>query len=86
MLADLVLTNGRIVTMNDRQPEVTAVAIRYNQVLAIGNDAEIRDIKAQDGEWIDLNGRTVVPGLVDAHVHFEGFALSRRRVNLDEAD
>lgn len=35
-----------------------------------------------DGEWVDLDGRCVTPGLVDAHVHFHGFALSRQRVNL----
>ncbi len=83
MAADLVLTNGHIVTMDPRQPEATAVAIRGNQVLAIGNDEEVHDLLSNDGEWIDLNGRAVVPGLVDAHVHFQGFSIFRQRVDLD---
>jgi predicted amidohydrolase YtcJ len=42
----------------------------------------MKTLLGSGGEWIDLNGRCVLPGLVDAHVHFEGFALSLQRVNL----
>ncbi len=85
MAADLVMTNGRVVTMDAQQPEVTAVAICGTKILAVGNDDEMRDLLSPDGEWIDLNGRAVIPGLVDAHVHFQGFSIFRQRVDLDEA-
>ena len=85
MTADLVLTNGHIVTMDSQQPEVTAVAIRGANVLAVGNDDAMRELLSSNGEWIDLGGRAVTPGLVDAHVHFQGFSVFRQRVDLDEA-
>jgi len=85
MVADLVLTNGDIVTMDVLRPRVSAVAIRDNKIIAVGDDHTIRDLMSSNGEHIELSGRTVVPGLVDAHVHFQGFSIFRRRVDLDEA-
>ena len=85
MTANLVLTNGHIVTMDSRWPSVTAVALQDEKILAIGDDDAMRDLLAPGGEWIDLNGRAVIPGLVDAHVHFQGFSIFRQLVDLDEA-
>ncbi|MFQ5398235.1 MAG: amidohydrolase [Anaerolineae bacterium] len=85
MSAALVLTNGRIVTFDPGCPQVTAVAVQNGRILAIGDDEAMKGLLGSDGEWVDLGGRTVTPGLVDAHVHFQGFALSLQRVNLDGA-
>ena len=85
MSATLVMTNGHIYTMDTRRPSATAVAIREGKIMAVGNDEEVKELLAVGGEWLDLNGRCVVPGLVDSHVHFEGFSLSRQRVDLDGA-
>ncbi len=85
MTANLILTNGRIHTMDPALPFATAVAIRDGKILAVGQDAAIKDILGHDAEWLDLNGRSLIPGLVDAHIHFEGFSLARRQVDLDEA-
>ncbi len=60
----------------------TAVAIRHNRIPAVGRDDEILPLLAAGGEVLDLNGRCVTPGLVDAHVHFQHFALSLQRVDL----
>ncbi|MBX7253494.1 MAG: amidohydrolase family protein, partial [Candidatus Promineofilum sp.] len=81
MTATLLLTNGRIHTMNPGNVMATAVAIRDGRIVAVGGDEllELRD----GGEWIDLGGRGVVPGLVDAHVHFQHFAISLQNVDLD---
>lgn len=84
MLAKLVLTNGRFYTMDPVQPEVTAVAIQDDMIVATGGDEDIRDLLVPGGEWIDLGGRAVTPGLVDAHVHFQSFALNLQRVALHE--
>jgi predicted amidohydrolase YtcJ len=82
MSATLVLTNGRFHTLNPAQPTATAVAIQDDKILAVGEDAAMKALLGAGGEWVDLDGRCVTPGLVDAHVHFHGFALSRQRVNL----
>ena len=82
MSATMILVNGRIHTMNPQQPTATAVAVRDGKVLAVGGDDEIKLLLAAGGELVDLNGRCLTPGLVDAHVHFHGFALSLQRVDL----
>jgi predicted amidohydrolase YtcJ len=81
MNATMVLTSGVIYT-EDLGRVVSAVAFQEGKVLAVGDDYEMKSLLGDGGEWIDLGGRCVVPGLVDAHVHFEGFSLSLQRVNL----
>jgi predicted amidohydrolase YtcJ len=85
MTASLVLANGRVYTMNPNQPSATAVALRGQHVLAVGNDLEMEALLAVNGQKIDLGGICVTPGLVDAHVHFQHFALSLKNVDLDGA-
>lgn len=84
MTKTTILTNGRIHTLNPNQPTASAVAIRDGRILAVGDDQTIKNLH-DDGEWIDLGGRCVTPGLVDAHVHFHGFALYLQRLDLDGA-
>jgi hypothetical protein len=85
MTATLVLTNGHITTMEPARPRATAIALRGDRILALGGDDEMRALLGPGGEWIDLKGRGVTPGLVDAHVHFQHYALSLQRVDLDNA-
>ena len=82
MSAMMIFVNGRIHTLNPHQPAATAVAIRDGKILAVGSDAEIKPLLGVGGELVNLNGRCLTPGLVDAHVHFHGFALSLQRVDL----
>jgi predicted amidohydrolase YtcJ len=84
MLATLVLTNGRFYTMDPSRPRVSAVAIRDDMIVAAGSDDEMRALLAPGGEWLDLGGRTAIPGLVDAHVHFQWFSINLQRVDLYE--
>jgi predicted amidohydrolase YtcJ len=77
-----LLHNGCIYTIDPAQPIATAVAVRDGRILAVGNDAQLAGLTGVT-ERIDLNGRCVTPGLVDAHVHFKNFAITRQRVNLD---
>lgn len=84
MSANLVLTNGRFYTVDPTQPLASGVAIRGNRILAVGNDSDMKALLAPGGEWIDLAGRGATPGLVDAHVHFQWFALNLRRLDLFE--
>lgn len=85
MPATLVLTNGRIYTLDPARPHATAAAIRDGHILAVGSDSEMKSLLGPGGEWVDLGGRFVTPGLVDAHVHFQHFALSLQNVDLEGA-
>jgi hypothetical protein len=66
---EMVLVNGNIWTVNDRQPTAQAVAIAYGRFLAVGTNAEVQALATARTKRIDLAGRTVVPGFIDAHTH-----------------
>lgn len=85
MTASLVMTNGHIFTLDPARPRATAVAIRDGRIMAVGDDDRMRELLGRGGEWVDLGGRFVTPGLVDAHVHFQHFAISLQNVDLDGA-
>jgi predicted amidohydrolase YtcJ len=85
MTSTTLLTNGRMFTVDPAQPWATALLIEDDRIAAVGDDADFSDLRHSVTEWIDLGGRGVVPGLVDAHVHFQHYALSLQRVNLDAA-
>lgn len=81
--ADLVLTNGRIVTLDPRRPEARALAVRGDRVLATGSEDEIAPLVGRRTRVIDLRGALAVPGFVDSHAHFLG--IGARRLQLDLA-
>ena len=80
--ADLVLTNGRIYTVDNARPIVSALAVRSGRILFVGSDAEARALAAPSTRVIDLHGATVVPGIIDAHAHLLGLGDMLGRVNL----
>lgn len=67
--ADTVLVNGKIVTVDDRFTIAEALAIKGPRIVAVGRNADIRK-RYGGAKVIDLNGRTVIPGLIDNHAHF----------------
>ncbi len=67
--ADTLLVNGRILTLDARSQIVDALAIRDDVILATGDGAALRARAAPDTRIIDLGGRTVIPGLIDSHIH-----------------
>ena len=67
--ADLILHNGRIATQDNRRSVVEAAAIRDGKFLAIGSDREVMRFRGEGTKLIDLNKRTVIPGLNDSHLH-----------------
>ncbi len=68
--ADTMVVNGKIATLNKRQPTVSTLAIKGDSILAVGSDAELAHLRGPNTVVIDAGGRTVVPGLNDAHTHF----------------
>jgi predicted amidohydrolase YtcJ len=67
---DLVALHGKVWTENPRQPEAEAFAVTGHRIAAVGSDAEIAKLAGPGTRLIDLQGRRVVPGFNDAHVHF----------------
>jgi predicted amidohydrolase YtcJ len=82
MLPNLVLYNGTIHTMDKSRPQAGAIAIAGDRIAAVGSDAEIRRLLSAGGRAVDLQGRTVTPGLIDAHLHFLSYGLSLREIDL----
>ncbi len=79
--ADMVLHNARIYTMNTDQPEAEALAVRGERILMVGAEAEVLEAYPE-AQRVDAGGRTVVPGLIDAHVHLMGLGQSLLRADL----
>ena len=67
--ADLILTNGRIATLDKRKPTATAVAISSGKFVAVGDEPDAIAHKGDKTQVVDLKGRTVIPGLNDSHLH-----------------
>jgi len=67
MLSELILTNGKIHTMDAEDRMVSAISIESGRIAALGDDLKPR---GPDAQVIDLKGRTVIPGLIDNHIHF----------------
>lgn len=69
--ADLVLANGRILTLDPGRPRATALAVAGARIAAVGANREVKGWRDRRTEVVDLRGATVVPGLVDAHAHLD---------------
>ena len=74
--AGTVLFNGKIVTADERGSVHQALAIRDGRIVALGKSAAVKKLAGPDTRVIDLGGRTVIPGLIDSHMHSIRAALS----------
>jgi predicted amidohydrolase YtcJ len=84
-MTTFLLYNGPIYTLNPQQPRVQALAVRDGRVLAAGSEGKVSAAAGGRAEGINLQGRAVVPGLCDAHVHFTWQGLAIQNVQLDGA-
>lgn len=69
MSADFALFNGNVITMNQRQPRVEAVALKEGKIIGTGNNAEIKHLCSPKTETLDAKGETVLPGFIECHNH-----------------
>lgn len=81
---DLILYNATIATQNPRQPMAQALAVVQGRIMAVGKSDEMLNIASADTEKIDLDGRLMVPGFIDAHIHFYEWSLQRQGVQLSD--
>ncbi|MBT3324961.1 MAG: amidohydrolase [Gemmatimonadales bacterium] len=74
--ADQIVVNGLVLTQDDAMPNATAFAVKGGRFIAVGSDADIRNLAAAGTEVVDAGGATVVPGFIDAHSHPSGAGLN----------
>ncbi|MBA3975809.1 MAG: amidohydrolase [Candidatus Solibacter sp.] len=79
---DLILHNGKVVTVDKAFSIRQAVAVKGNTIQAVGTDKEILALRGPETQVIDLKGRTLLPGLIDAHVHAIGGGVSELKEKL----
>ncbi len=84
--ADFVLTNGRVYTLDAGQPWVTAVAVRGDTIAFVGDDAGARAFIGEATEVVDLEGRLLLPGFVESHIHIALGGVTTSGVILETTD
>jgi len=80
--ADLVLENGTIVTLNEDQPEVDALAAADGEIVALGANADVEAYVGSETRVVDLDGRLAIPGFIEGHGHFMGMGEAQMQLNL----
>ena len=80
--ADVVYFNGKIITVDDDNPRSTVVAIKGGMIIYVGDIRGSKPLTADSTQQIDLQGRTMVPGFVDAHGHVVGAGIQAASANL----
>lgn len=78
VVADAVYTNGRIYTVNEQQPWAEALAVKDGKLLAVGSNAEIDALAGPQTQARDLEGRMVMPGIHDTHIHPSDAGIQKR--------
>ena len=73
MKADLVLRNANVLTMNPAQPRAHAIAIKGEKIVRVGSNTEIEPWIGKNTKVVALDGKTVLPGLIDTHIHVADF-------------
>ncbi|MFK7949292.1 MAG: amidohydrolase [Saprospiraceae bacterium] len=81
-IADLIVINGNIATMNDNEPSAEAIAIKDGKIIAIGSNEDILKYKHESTKEIDADNQFVMPGLIDGHAHFSSLGNSLMQLRL----
>ena len=80
---NLTLTNGNVITLDHTHPRAKTVVIIDDKVVMVEDEGNFKELKRQSTNVIDCNGKTILPGFVDAHCHLVAFAESLVTLNLD---
>src|SRR6266851_3242658 len=83
--ADTVVMHAKIYTVNSRQPWAEALAIAGDKILAVGREKDIQQYRGEKTKIIDANGRLVLPGFADCHIHFMDGSIGLTQVDLNGA-
>jgi len=80
--ADLVLMNGKVVTVDEAKPEAQALAVQGDIIVAVGSNRHLKPYINQATKVIDLEGKLAIPGFIDAHGHFASLGESKLKLDL----
>jgi len=80
--ADIIIHNGKILTMDAAEPAAQAIALSGNTIVAVGSDAEIKALASGSTRLIDAGGNTVLPGFNEAHLHIFGGSVGLSQLSL----
>ena len=80
---DYILHNGKVLTVDNSFSIAQAISVTGNQITAVGSNESVLQLRGPETKVIDLKGRTVIPGLIDTHVHFHTYAESAYGSKLD---
>jgi len=80
--ADLIVTNARIYTVDEAHPSAQALAVKDGRFLYAGSEREVMALRGPSTRVVDAGGRTIIPGMVDAHAHLLELGQTLREVNL----
>src|SRR5688572_11897517 len=81
--ADLVLKNGNVYTANDKSPKAQAIAVKGDRIVFAGTNVAAQRYVGSGTRVIDLQGKSVFPGFVDAHQHLSGVGFREMTLNLE---
>ena len=84
MTDQIIFCNGIILTMDSKDREAEALAVSTGKIVGIGTNEEIRKLYGNGWKSIDLQGKTVLPGFIDSHVHLMATAITAIGVDLGE--
>lgn len=81
--ADVVFKNGNVYTANERQPKVEAIAVKGNRIIFVGSNRDAQKYVGRTTRVVDLQGKTLLPGMADAHQHLAGVGNREMTLNLE---
>lgn len=81
-MIDLVIFNGRVLTIDPATPRAESVAVHQGRILAVGSNDELEPLRKSARKTVDLQGAVLMPGIIDAHTHFISGGMSLANVNL----
>lgn len=84
-IADLLITNGNVYTVDPAQTTASVVAIKDGRILAIGSEEDLADYRGENTELLDANGQFVMPGFIEGHGHFSGLGYALMNLNFLKA-
>lgn len=80
--ADVIITGGKIYTLNPHQPSAEAVAVQGDRIVFVGSFSDARKLQGSNTDILDLKGNTALPGLIDAHAHLSSLGRFQAELNL----
>jgi len=84
MIADLILYNAKVLTLNPQLPQVEAVAIKGERILALGSKGDMEPLLGVGTRALNCGGKTLIPGFIDAHCHILAYGQSLLSLNLSK--